>query len=454
LGAWDARTGERLHELDHDSNSANRLALSPDGKLLAASSYGENQIKDGYIYEAIRLRDLTSRKELRRCVGHKHSAASTFFNDIAINWSADGKTLVSSSCDDKTIRLWDAATAKQLRMIDAKQEWPASVVLSPDGKIVALGGYQDGTVRLWSAETGKELRSFKTPQQVNTLAFSPDGSMLASAGWGAICLWEPTTGWLLNQLDSRTNATSDLAFSRDGRTLVSGYDDGSVRLWEVGTREERACFTGHRGRVRAVAISRDGRSVASGSDDTTILVWDATAGAQPDALLSSEHLQTSWHVLMDGEASRAYRAIWRMALSPKQALPFLAKRLRPVAPLDVAQRKQVDQLLTDLDSDQFSVRQRAENELEKLGPTVAPALRKALEGKPALEVRRRIEALLAKLASERLRIKRALEAIAHMNTPEAHRLLESLASGDPGAWLTEEARAIRKRLLGKSVTMP
>jgi RNA polymerase sigma factor (sigma-70 family) len=451
--AWDARTGERLYELGNASNSADRLTLSPDGKLLAAST-ASGSFKNGYIYADIRLWDPASHKEVRRCVGHKHSATSAFTSDIAINWSADGKMLVSSSYDDKTIRLWDEESGKQLRVIDAKQEWPASVVLSPDGKVVAVGGYKDGTIRSWSVETGKELRSIKTPQQVDTLAYRLDDSLLASGGWGAICLWEPATGRLLYRLETRANSTSELAFSRDGRTLVSGHDDGSVRLWEVVTRKERACFTGHQGGVRAVAISRDGRSIASGSEDTTILVWDATAGAQPDALLYKEQLQTLWHDLIDGDAGRAYRAIWRMALSPKQALPFLAERLRPVAPLDVARQKYVDRRLTDLDNDQFSVRQAAESELEKLGPAVEPALRKALEGKPALEVRRRIEALLAKLASERLRITRALETIEHMNTLEARRLLESLANGSPHAWLTEEARAIRKRLMGKSATMP
>jgi RNA polymerase sigma factor (sigma-70 family) len=454
--AWDVRTGERLYELGNDPNSPNRLALSPDGKLLAASSYSEQHIKDGYIYVAIRLWDLASRKEVRRCVGHKHSATSGFTGDIAIAWSADGKKLVSGSYDDKTIRLWDAATGKQFREIDAKQEWPAAVVLSPDGKIIASGGYQDGTIRLWSAETSKELRAIKTPQGiVSSLAFSPDGLLLASSGAaGEIYLWEPATGRLFTQLDTKTGWTVELAFSRDGRTLVSGYNDGSVRLWEVATRNERSCFTGHRGGVRAVAISRDGRNIASGSEDTTILVWDATAGARPDAVLSVEQLQTLWRDLNDADAGRAYRALWRMALAPKLALPFLAERLRPSAPLDATRQKRSDKLLAELDSEQFAVRQNAEVELEKMGSRIEPALRKAMEGKPSLEVRQRIEAVLAKFASERLRQIRALEALELMNTSEARRLVETLAKGEPHAWLTQEARAISKRMTEPSVKVP
>ena len=114
----------------------------------------------------------------------------------------------------------------------------------------------------------------------------------------------------------------------------------------------------------------------------------------------------------------------------------------PIAQLDAKQQKQVERLLADLDKESFTARQRAEMELEKMGPAIEPALRKALEGK-SLEVRRRIEKVLEKVvgwSGERLRTLRAPEAIEHMNTPEARRLLESLSSGMPRAWLTEEAR--------------
>jgi RNA polymerase sigma factor (sigma-70 family) len=454
--AWDMRTGERLYELGNDPNSANRLALSPDGKLLAASSYSEREIKNGYIYEAIRLWDPASRKEVRRCVGHKNGINARSTGDITINWSADGKTLVSSSVDDQTIQLWDAATGKQLRVIDTKQRWPAAAVLSPDGKIAAAGGYQDGTIHSWSVETGKEQRSIKaSPNIVTSLAFSPDGSILASNGApGAISLWEPATGRLLHQLDTKTSRTGELAFSHDGRTLLSGHDDGSVRLWEVATQKERACFMGHRGGVRAVAISRDGRRIASGSEDTTILVWDATVGASPNAAQTPEQLQTLWRDLIDTDAGRAYRAIWQITLTPKRALPFLAERLPPVAPLGAEQQKRTDHLLSDLDSDRFAVRQEAEAELEKMGSMIEPALHKALESKPSLEMRRRIEAVLAKLANERLRTLRALEAIEHMSNPEARQFLDKLANGMPRAWLTEEAAAIRRRLAKQPVAIP
>jgi RNA polymerase sigma factor (sigma-70 family) len=432
LRVWDTRTGKQRGQLGDNPNGVNGLALSPDGKLLAACGYNDN---------TIRLWDLANNKEVRSLKGHTSVI-------VSVAWSADGKTLVSGSYYDKTIRVWDAVTGKQRRVIQANQEWVGDVALSPDGETVAAGAYRDGTIRLWSASTGAELRRIATPQDtVYALAFSPDGSALASGGTsGGICLWDPATGRQLRHWPSPQSWTSQLAFSRDGRTIVSGHGDPSVHLWEVATNKERACFMGDHGAMRAVAISRDGRSIASGSEDTTILVWNAACGARPDAVLSSKRLQELWRDLTEADAGRAYRAIWQLALSPRDALPFLAEQLRPIPPLDAAKRKRIERLLADLDHEQFAAREQAEGELEKMGPDVEPALRKALEGKPSLEVRRRIEKVLEKLANGRLRAMRALEAIEHMNAPEARQLLDTLANGTPRAWLTEEARKGRARL--------
>ena len=149
--------------------------------------------------------------------------------------------------------------------------------------------------------------------------------------------------------------------------------------------------------------------------------------------------------------------MWRMALSPKQALPYLAEHLSSLTARGTARPQSVARLLADLDSDSFPVREKAQAELEKMGPSVEGDLRKALEGKPSLEMRRRIETLLEKRtvwSGERLRTLRTLEAIEYMNTPDARRLVASLAKGAPSAWLTEEARAIRRRWAGASRMAP
>jgi hypothetical protein len=128
---------------------------------------------------------------------------------------------------------------------------------------------------------------------------------------------------------------------------------------------------------------------------------------------------------------------------------LLRQRLRPVTAEDL---HRLEQRIGDLDSDQFAVRQAAEEALVKTGAAgVEPALRQALAANPAPELRRRLETILEALerqpvSGELLRALRALEALEYMGSPEARRLLEELSRGTPGARLTQEAKATLERL--------
>src|SRR5262249_38935603 len=137
---------------------------------------------------------------------------------------------------------------------------------------------------------------------------------------------------------------------------------------------------------------------------------------------------------------------------PQQTVPFFKARLRPVS---LVEPKQIAPLLADLDSADFGVREKATAELEKLGESAAPALRQALEAKPSLEARRRVEAVLQKLRKEspgpeRLREMRALEVLEQVGGAEVRQLLRSLAEGAPEAHLTQEARGALERLQRRS----
>ena len=449
LLAWNADTGELRGQLGEYGKGYNGIALSPDGKLLAACGHG-----------AIHLWDPLRRKKVRDW------KAENLYGNGSLAWSADSRTLVSIGHSDKIIHIWDAVKGKQRRTIVTKQDWPTGVALSPDGETAAVGGYQDGAIHWWSVATGKERSKIATPQRptpstwggpprkfysmIGCLAFHPDGAVLASAGMeGEIYLWDAATGRRLRHWETKLDGIACLAFSWDGRTLVTGHRDSRVRLWEVATGKERACFVGHRGPVLSAVFARDGRRLASGSEDTTILVWDARGGARSDAALSAEQLRSLWDDLLGTDAPRAHRSQWQLALSSQQALPFLAERLRSIAAHDAERMQPLERLLADLDNDSFAVREKAAAALEMRGPYIEPELRKVLEGKPSLEVRRRIEMVLENIAvwsGERLRTLRALEALEHMNTPESRQLLETLANGVPRAWLTEETRAMRRRM--------
>jgi WD40 repeat protein len=150
-------------------------------------------------------------------------------------------------------------------------------VFSPDGSYLLT---DDNTVlRLWDIATGDEIREFAGHTgYIDSLAFSPDGRyVLSSSGDKTARLWDVETGEEIRQFVGHTATVTTVAFSPDGRYALSGSEDGIPRLWDVETGEEIRRFTGHLNGV-FVAFSPDGRYVATGSWDNTVRLWDATTG--------------------------------------------------------------------------------------------------------------------------------------------------------------------------------
>jgi len=153
-----------------------------------------------------------------------------------------------------------------------------SMAFSPDGKILASGS-DDQTIRLWKVSSGQCLTILQGHTSVvDSVAFSPDGKILASESDDqTICLWEVRSGQCLTILQGHNYRVKSVAFSPDGKILASGSGDQTVRLWEVSSNQ---CFTilqGHNHRVKSVAFSPDGKILASGGGDQTVRLWEVSS---------------------------------------------------------------------------------------------------------------------------------------------------------------------------------
>ena len=175
----------------------------------------------------------------------------------------------------------------------------------------------------------------------------------------------------------------------------------------------------------------------------------------PPARLSAKEVDASWDALAGTDAAAAYRSIWSLTSSPRETVAFLRERLRRVEPVE---EKVIAKLVRDLDNSDFAAREGASEELSKLDCLAESALRKALTGQSSLEVRRRAQQLLEQLtstpSSTLLRTLRGVEVLEHIGTPEARRVLETLAGGAAEARSTQEAKASLARLAVRPDSRP
>jgi RNA polymerase sigma factor (sigma-70 family) len=491
---WDVTTGKVLQDRPGDFGWMPVLAISPDGKLLAEADWLDQSVSlwDTGSGRLLRLLPLTQGRQ-RRYVR-------------TLTFSADGKSLISGQMEG-FLQWWDVATGKVQRTLQLtdpgrpNKDWIYfyQVQASRDGKrVMSLEQYFDGkeTTRLasWDAETGKLLHqqslpgkvvgwawsggslmvALPTPEGVKVmdvetgavrvripgtvasgpLLASPDNRLLAAplsgtarpGDKGTIGVWERATGKEVARVAAGT--TTHLALAADSRHLITAHEK-LLCAWDIATGKERRRWPLPEAITR-LRLSPDGRRAITALADGTALVWDLTpalGSGGKAGKLDETKLATCWKELASSDARRAYAAIWELAAAPAAAVPFLRRQLQPPAEAAV---KAVRQRIDDLDSPRFATREQAFEWLSKQGETAEPVLRHALEKKPSLEVRRRIQRLLEKHAQRPpsaavLRMQRAL-AVLEQAGAEGRALLRELAAGSADTRLAHQAREALQRL--------
>jgi WD40 repeat protein/serine/threonine protein kinase len=300
---WDVRTGRVLISLRAHKAEATCVGFSPDGRSLASGAAdGALKVWDG--------------EKVSTLTGHQQPVRGVAF-------SPDGRRLVScaGAAPDETdsppgeLKVWNAATGKEIHALSGHTGSVLSVCFSPDGKLLASAS-ADGTVKVWDAGTGKEIRTLRGEKgSFRCVCFSPDGQRLAAAG-GGVKLWDASTGRELAPLEGDTATVTCLSFSPDGRRLAGGSGDevtpGAVRLWDVRTGQELHAMHGVQGMVTAVAFSPDGRRLTAADEGQVfslldeksqqIRVWNALPA--PRVTFLKGHAQEILHLAWSADGKR------------------------------------------------------------------------------------------------------------------------------------------------------
>ena len=266
LRLWDVQTQQHIGTLKEGLTWVETMAFNPDGTLMAL----------GPVDNTIRLWDVAEQKQ----VGVMQSPTSLGVE--CLTFSPDGKTLASSGyggSSDKTVRLWDVQTQEQVCVLRG-HTGPSikCVAFSPDGKYLVSGGYRNGdeAIRVWEVQTQQQVGELIGHLDTTyDLAFSPDGSILASAGGAldkVVYLWDFETQNQIGVLGPHLAHVCSIAFSPDSTLLAStGYWDNTVHIWDIASQKEMGVLQGHDATdvplTDQVDIGSDGRWLACGSEN-------------------------------------------------------------------------------------------------------------------------------------------------------------------------------------------
>jgi DNA-binding beta-propeller fold protein YncE len=465
----DADCGKEL--LAHDQRIEPTLAFSNSAvfasdRNVVASALGERIVElwDAYNGKTIRRLELPEQKGQAAAPDGGILTVELGVNPSIGAFSSDGSLLAVKS--GHRVELFDLATGKSRVSIPLESAGGRTLptnsprVLALNGTVLATAWFSN-TISLWDLNTGKRILELVGKEgTVSAISFSPEGRILASCtgSWGKrgfnvkgrdygdhnIQLWVPSTGDRLLTIKGHTDNVRSVTYSPDGRFLVSGGEDNTIRVWEAVTGQQLLRWDMSE-IVNEVAVSPDNTKVAAVLHDgsVTLLPIDDRQTDKARPQLDGDAFDRLWHSLGSENAAAAHTAVRDLSESGGEPAARIGKRLKAVP---AAPPADIYRLIADLGTDDFDRREAASKGLAALGPQAESGLRKALKETDSDEVRARIRPLLKALDEwvvtdpDMLRALRAIWVLERIGTPEARAVLEDLAKGAPEARQTQEAK--------------
>lgn len=288
---WDLETGRLVRALGGRRAGIDRAVFSPDNRFVLTTSQGDLvhiwDTASGRLYQSL------------------HGAPGRQ-NSLAV--SADGE-YVAVGTENAALAIWRINTGAPLHVIEGHEGPVTNVQFSPDGQYLATVG-RDGAIRVWEVVTGYLAFSMRADSSLNCLRFDHKGQNIAVAG-DNVTLFNLRSGKVLKTFKGHAGQIRDLAFSPNGKFLLTGSEDKTAKLWSITTGRLLDTLEIQDGAISAVAFSPDGNYVATGSQqflpaqgkpsgENSIAVWDISE-IYSDSRISLHVERELYHWVQKGE---------------------------------------------------------------------------------------------------------------------------------------------------------